>query len=79
MNGAREALRQAGVDWDVVLAQSGPLGQVRPGWDEQEWGRRLSADAPVWRVVLAADELSAEVVIDFMDGSVYSSIMGIAN
>ena len=79
MNGAREALRQAGVDWDVVLAQSGPLGQVRLGWDEQEWGRRLSADVPVWRVVMAADELSAVVVIDFVDGSVYSSIMGIAN
>lgn len=76
---AREALRPAGEDWDVVLAKAGPLGQVRPGWEELEWGRGLSADRPVWRVVMVAGELSAEVVIDFVDGSVHSSIMGIAN
>jgi hypothetical protein len=57
---ARDALRQAGVDWDVVLAEAGPLGQVRPGWEEAEWGHGLAADMPVWRVVMAAGELSAE-------------------
>ena len=76
---ARDALRRAGEDWDVVLAEAGPLRQVSPGWEELEWGRGLSADRPVWRVVMVAGELSAEVVIDSVDGSVYSSIMGIAN
>ncbi|MDX6532307.1 MAG: hypothetical protein QOF68_51 [Gaiellales bacterium] len=35
------------------------------------------AKAP--RVVMVLGELSAEVVIDSVDGSVYSSTMGIAN
>jgi hypothetical protein len=76
---ARDALRGAGDDWDVVLAEARPLRQVSPGWQELEWGRGLSADLPVWRVVMVVGELSAEVVIDFVDGSVYSSTMGIAN
>jgi hypothetical protein len=76
---ARDALRGAGQDWDIVLAEAGPLGQVSPGWAELDWGRGLSADRQVWRVVTVAGELSAEVVIDFVDGSVYSSTMGIAN
>ena len=32
-----------------------------------------------WRVVVTAGDLSGEVVIDAPDGSVHSSIMGIAN
>ena len=76
---ARVALRQAGVDWEVMEAEAGPLGQVRPGRDQHEWGRGLAADLEVWRVVVTAGDLSGEVVIDATDGAVYSSIMGIAN
>jgi hypothetical protein len=76
---ARDALQEAGEDWDVVLADAGQLGEVRPGWEEYEWAQGLSADLPVWRVVMVAGELSAEVVIDSGDGSVYGSIIGIAN
>ena len=76
---ARDALQGVDEDWDVVLAEAGPLGQVRPGWEESEWGRDLPADIRVWRVVLVAGELSAEVVLDQVDGLVYSSIVGIAN
>lgn len=76
---ARDALRQAGAHWDLTLAEAGPLGQIMPGWDDHEWGQGLSADLAVWRVVMVAGDLTAEVVIDFGDGSVYSSIIGIAN
>jgi len=76
---ARDALQGTEEEWDVVLAEAGPLGQVRPGWEDSEWGRDLSADIRVWRVVLVAGELSAEVVLDQVDGLVYSSIIGIAN
>ncbi len=76
---ARDELGQIGEDWNVVLAETGPIGRVRPGWQDEEWGQRLAGDVPVWRVAMEAGELSAEVIIDLMDGSVYSSILGIAN
>ena len=43
------------------------------------WGRDLAADLLVWRVVMVSDELSGEVLIDFIDGSTYGSVIGIAN
>ena len=76
---ARAAMREASEDWRVVLAEAGPIGRIRPGWQDYEWGRGLSADLSVWRVVMVDGELSAEVVIDRMDGSVYGSVIGIAN
>jgi hypothetical protein len=33
----------------------------------------------VWRIVMAAGELSSEVVIGFRDGAVLGSVIGIAN
>ena len=72
---ASDALPPVGEDWDVVLAEAGPLGRVSPGWEEPEWGRGLSADQPVWRVVMVAGEMTAEVILDFLDGSVYGSVM----
>ncbi len=79
MDVARTALRVTGEDWDVVLAEAGPLARVKPDWQASEWGGSLPADLHVWRVVMAAGELSAEVVIDATDGSVYGSVIGIAN
>lgn len=79
MGVARDALREAGEDWVVVLAEAGSLAHVSPEWAEQQWGQGLSADLPVWRVVLAANELRAEVVIDRIEGSVYAATMGVAN
>jgi hypothetical protein len=76
---ARTALREAGEDWDVVFAEAGPLERVRPDWQASEWGASLPGDLRVWRVVMVAGELSAEVVIDSADGSVYGSVIGIAN
>ncbi len=76
---ARDALRPAGEDWDVVLAQAGPLGRVMPTWEGHDWGRALGADRPVWRVVMASGELNAEIVIDFVNGSVHGSTIGIAD
>ena len=76
---ARTALRTAGEDWDVVLAEAGPLERVRPDWHAAEWGGSLTADLRVWRVVMVAGELSAEVVVDSTNGSVYDSVIGIAN
>lgn len=76
---ARTALRAAGEDWDVVFAEAGPLARVTPEWQASEWGASLSGDLRVWRVVMVAGELSAEVVIDSAHGSVYGSVIGIAN
>lgn len=76
---AHTALREAGQDWDVVLAEAGPLERVRPDWKASEWGGSLPAHLRVWRVVMVAGELSAEVIIDSTNGSVYGSVIGIAN
>ena len=79
VDAALEAVEPLGGDWTVTQAQVGAIGRIRPGWQEEEWGQELPGDLPVWRVALAAGELGAEVIIDFADGSVYSSIAGIAN
>ena len=76
---ALEAVALVGGDWTVTQAQVGAIGRIRPGWQEEEWGQGLPGDLPVWRVALVAGELSADVIIDSKDGSVYSSIVGIAN
>ncbi len=79
MDVARAALREAGEDWDVVSAGSGPLEQVMPDWRVHEWGRELGADLLVWRVVMVSDELSGEALIEVIDRSTYGSVIGIAN
>ena len=79
LDAARDALREAGEDWDVVLTEAGPLERVMPGWQDSEWGRDLSGDLSVWRVVMAAGDLTGEVVIDSRDGSVYGTVIGVAN
>ena len=76
---AREALQAMGEEWEVERAQAGPLGRVRPGWEELQGGHDLSADLKVWRVVLSSGSLGAEVLIGLGDGEVYSSVGGIAN
>ncbi len=76
---ARDELEWAAENWHVISVDSGPLGQVRPGWEETAWGSGLSADLAVWRIVMAAGELSSEVVIGFRDGAVLGSVIGIAN
>jgi hypothetical protein len=76
---AFEVLSEAREDWDVVLAEAGLLAQVKPDWEEYEWGRGLPPDLPVWRVVMEAGDLSAEVVLDSIDGSLHGSVIGIAN
>jgi uncharacterized lipoprotein YmbA len=67
---SRVQLQDVGEAWEVVLAEAGPLGQVRPGWEEYGWGQDLDAELRVWLVVLVNGELSAEVVLGFVDGSV---------
>ncbi len=48
-----------------------PLGQVDPEWESYEWAHDLSADLWVWRVYLVRGDRGADVVVDFVDGSVY--------
>jgi hypothetical protein len=76
---SRGQLQDVGEAWEVVLVEAGPLGQVRPGWEAYASGNDLDAELRVWRVVLENGGLSAEVVLDFVDGSVYSVTQGIAN
>lgn len=57
--------------WEVLVVEAGPLGQVEPGWEAYEWAHDLSADLWVWRVFLARGDKGAQVMIDFVDGSVY--------
>ena len=79
VDAALEAVGPLAEDWTVTEAQVGAIGRIRPGWQDEEWGQELPGDLPVWRVALAAGELGAEVIIDVADGTVYSSIVGIAN
>ena len=79
MEVARSALREVGQDWDLVLAEAGPLERVKPDWQASEWSGSLAGDRRVWRVVMVAGDLSAEVLIDSTDGSLHGSVTGIAN
>lgn len=79
---AMELARRAvdGEGWQIVRVQAGSLGEVMPGgWEHLERGQGLSADLPVWSVVMAAGQASAGVLIDSRDGSVVSAVIGIAN
>lgn len=81
---AIEAARDAASDvlaeeWQVDAVTAGPLGQVVPDLEHHEWARDLPTDLRVWRVGLVSGDLSALVVTDFIDGSVYGVVVGIAN
>ena len=81
---AIEAARIAASDvvaeeWQVGAVTAGPLGQVVPDLEHHEWARDLPADLRVWRVGLVSGDLSALVVTDFIDGSVYGVVVGIAD
>lgn len=83
-NDAIEAARDAASDmvaeeWQVGAVTAGPLGQVVPELEHYEWARDLPTDLRVWRVGLVSGDLSALVVTDFIDGSVYGVVVGIAN
>ncbi|MGH2445597.1 MAG: hypothetical protein ACRDGD_06105 [Candidatus Limnocylindria bacterium] len=66
--------------WKVILVEAGPIGQVLPaGWDIYEWARDFSADLWVWRVFLTHGDRGVDVVIDFVDGSVYGVVESIVN
>lgn len=76
---ARAALRELGEHWVVVSATAGPLRQVRPNWRDYEWAQALSGDLRVWSVEMVSRDVSAEVLIDPIDGSVHGYVAGIAN
>jgi hypothetical protein len=79
VSAARDALPDA-EEWDVHVVEAGPLGRVAlSGWADSDWGRGLSADLWVWRVFLVRGDRGADVVIDFVDGSVYGITEGIVN
>jgi hypothetical protein len=66
-------------EWQIDAVTAGPLGQVVPDLEHHEWARDLPTDLRVWRVGLVSGDLSALVVTDFIDGSVYGVVVGIAN
>lgn len=77
---ARLALIEFGEeDWELRTADLGGLAAVRPGWEDTEWGSRLSGDLRVWWVSMRSGELGGEVILDAVDGTVYGSSIGIAN
>jgi len=78
VDAALGALPDAG-EWEVLIAEAGPLGQVVPTWEDYEWAGDVTADRWVWRVFLARGDRGAEVVVDFVDGSVYGVIDLILN
>ncbi len=59
------------MDGRDVVAEAGAVAHVVPGWESYEWLRDLNPDRWVWRVFLVNGDRGAEVVIDFVDGSVY--------
>ncbi|MGH9174981.1 MAG: hypothetical protein ACRD1H_11520, partial [Vicinamibacterales bacterium] len=67
---ARDALPD-GADWEVVVTEAGPLGRIYPLWATNDWSRDLSGDLWVWRVFLVSGDRGADVVIDYVGGSVY--------
>lgn len=67
---ARNAVED-GPEWELAVAMSGPLGQIDTSWETNDWSHDLSADLWVWRVFLTRGDRGAEVMIDFVDGTVY--------
>lgn len=68
--------------WQTIGASSSPnpalsSGSCRVGRSTS--GRAASMQTPAWRVVMVSGEASGEVLIDFVNGSAYGSVVGIAN
>jgi hypothetical protein len=56
--------------WEVVVAESGPVGQIMPdvlAYDD--WAQDLAPDKWVWRVFLVRDDQGVEVIVDYVDGT----------
>jgi hypothetical protein len=67
-------------DWEVGVAEAGPLGRLDPLWETYDWSRDLSGDLWVWRIfLLNGDGGGADVVVDYVDGSVYVVTPGTVN
>ena len=77
-NIARDSVED-GEGWEVVVVNSGPLGQFMPDWELQEWAGDLSADLWVWQVFLVRGDRGAHVWIDYVDGSVHGITRSIVN
>lgn len=81
-NDAADAARDVlpdGEEWEVLVVEAGPLGQVETLWELYDWAHDLSADLWVWRVFLVRGDRGATVMIDFVDGSVYGVVEGIVD
>lgn len=73
---AREGFGPA---WEVRVSESGPVSQVVLGRDGHDWARRLPDDLWVWRVFLVRGDAGADVIVDFVDGTVYGVMRYILN
>lgn len=68
--------------WELVAAESGPIGRVLPHVLEDshhDWAIDLSADRWIWRVFLVRGDEGVEVVIDYVDGTVLGTASYIVN
>jgi len=58
-------------DWEVGPAQAGPIDQAVFGRGSWNWARDLPPDLWVWSVYHSRGDRAAQVIIDFVDGTVY--------
>ena len=58
-------------DWEIAPPQAGPVEQALPGREVWNWARDLPPDMWVWSVSFYRGDQGAQVIIDFVDGTVY--------
>src|SRR4029078_5670144 len=70
---ARAALPDAG-PWNLGTVRAIQLWQLNPVWEQYEWADGLSRDRWVWSAFFSRGDRGAEVVLDYVDGTVLGSI-----
>ncbi|HEU4864260.1 MAG TPA: hypothetical protein VFU44_10895 [Candidatus Limnocylindria bacterium] len=67
--------------WRIAVSESGPIGRVLPyvldgGY---EWAQDIPADHWVWRIFAVRGDEGVDLVIDYVDGTLLGTTLGIVN
>jgi len=66
-------------EWEVISATAGPFGGLQLTEDNYPWAAGIPSDLWVWNVFLVRGDQGLDIVVDFLDGTVYGTVEYIVN